>query len=70
MPRAKCRFGRAKCEIQGVGETLRGTLNNNIDQRWSKHSSNPDKMAYVNTKNQATLEAGRREMVSTIRAET
>lgn len=45
---------------QGVGETLRGTLNNEIDSRWSRHD--PDKAAAVNAKNQATLEAGQREM--------
>lgn len=46
--------------FQGVGETLRGTLNNEIDSRYSRRD--PTKAAAVNAKNQATLEAGQREM--------
>lgn len=45
---------------QGVGETLRGTLNNEVDSRFSRHD--PDKAAAANAKNRATLEAGQREM--------
>jgi hypothetical protein len=43
-----------------VGETLRGTLNNEIDTRFARQ--NPEKAAIANAKNQAALERGQREM--------
>lgn len=46
--------------MQGVGETLRGTLNNEVDSRFSRHD--PDKAAAANAKNRADLERGQREM--------
>lgn len=46
--------------IQGVGETLRGAVNNTADTRFAR--SDPEKAAYANAKNQATLEQGDREM--------
>lgn len=39
---------------------MRGTLNNEVDSRFSRR--NPDKAAAINAKNQATIEAGQREM--------
>jgi len=47
--------------IQGVGETLRGTLNNEVDQRLHL-SRNPEKQAAINAHNQEVLSAGNREM--------
>ena len=43
-----------------MGETLRGTLNSEVDQRMPRRDA--DKAAAVDAKNQATLEAGQREM--------
>jgi hypothetical protein len=45
---------------QGVGETLRGTINSEVDSRFGR--KNPEKAAMVDAKNQATLQAGEREM--------
>ena len=45
---------------QGVGETLRGTLNNTVDQRFP--SRNPEKAALINARNEETLSKGRAEM--------
>ena len=44
------------CHFQGVGETLRGTLNSSIDSRFG-HAS-PETLAH----NQQTLDAGRAEI--------
>jgi len=46
--------------MQGVGETVRGTLNNEIDTRFPR--SNSQKAAAAHAKNQAVLEEGNREM--------
>ena len=46
--------------MQGVGETLRGSINNEVDSRFPRH--NADKAAQADAKNQATLNAGQREM--------
>jgi hypothetical protein len=46
--------------LQGVGETVRGTLNNEIDTRFPR--SNSQKAAAANAKNQSVLESGYREM--------
>ncbi|KIW70510.1 hypothetical protein PV04_02772 [Phialophora macrospora] len=46
--------------LHGVGETLRGTLNSTIDQRFP--SKNPEKAARVNAYNDEILERGRTEM--------
>lgn len=45
---------------QGVGETLRGSLNHEIDTRFPR--SNADKAAAANAKNQAVLDTGNREL--------
>ena len=45
---------------QGVGETLRGTINNEVDQRFPR--SNADKAAQADAKNAAALDKGQREM--------
>lgn len=47
-------------KLQGVGETVRGTFNNEIDSRFPR--SNSQKAATANAKNQAVLENGNREM--------
>ncbi|KAK5690620.1 hypothetical protein LTR97_012176 [Elasticomyces elasticus] len=46
--------------LHGVGETLRGTLNSEVDNRLSRR--NPDKAAAVNAKNRADIERGQAEM--------
>ncbi|TKA82551.1 hypothetical protein B0A55_02280 [Friedmanniomyces simplex] len=46
--------------LHGVGETLRGTLNSEVDNRLSRR--NPDKAAAVNAKNRADIERGQQEM--------
>ncbi|KAK4945917.1 hypothetical protein LTR10_015010 [Elasticomyces elasticus] len=46
--------------LHGVGETLRGTLNSEVDNRLSRR--NPDKAAQVNAKNRADIERGQAEM--------
>ena len=46
--------------LQGVGETLRGTINSEVDSRFGRR--NPEKAAMIDAKNQATLEGGQREM--------
>lgn len=48
-------------DVQGVGETLRGTLNSGIDSRFPI-SRNAEKNAAINARNQAVLEKGDREM--------
>lgn len=45
---------------QGVGETLRGTLNSTIDQNFPR--KNADKAAVANAKNDAVMQRGRNEM--------
>lgn len=45
---------------QGVGETLRGTLNSTIDKRFP--AKNAEKAAMIDAHNQAVLEKGRTEM--------
>lgn len=45
---------------QGVGETLRGTLNSTVDERFPR--KNPEKAAAANAQNAAVLERGRNEM--------
>ncbi len=45
---------------QGVGETLRGTLNSTVDRRFP--SKNPEKAARTNAYNDEILEKGRSEM--------
>ena len=51
---------------QGVGETVRGTLNNEIDARFPR--SNSQKAAAANAKNLSVLEAGNREMAGVRRS--
>ena len=46
--------------LQGVGETLRGTLNSTIDQNFPR--SNTNKAAAANAKNEGVLNKGRSEM--------
>ena len=46
--------------IHGVGETLRGTLNSEMDNRFPR--KNADKAAAANAKNQSVLQTGQREM--------
>jgi hypothetical protein len=46
--------------MQGVGETLRGTLNSTVDRRFP--SKNAEKAARTNAKNEEILERGRAEM--------
>lgn len=46
--------------LQGIGETLRGTLNSSIDDRYA--SSNAEKAAAARAKNQAVLDRGRHEV--------
>lgn len=46
--------------LHGVGETLRGTFNSGIDQRFPR--SNPDSSGAANAKNQGVLDRGRDEM--------
>lgn len=46
--------------IQGVGETLRGTLNSTIDHRFPR--GNAEKAAAADAKNQAVLARGQNEM--------
>ncbi|KAI5361727.1 hypothetical protein Slin14017_G084600 [Septoria linicola] len=56
-------FGSLKAAakgIHGVGETLRGTLNNEIDTRFPR--KNAEKAAIANAKNQAALHRGQTEM--------
>ncbi|KAM3422062.1 hypothetical protein BST61_g2438 [Cercospora zeina] len=56
-------FGSLKAAakgLHGVGETLRGTLNNEIDTRFPRR--NAEKAAIANAKNQAALERGQTEM--------
>lgn len=48
------------CSLQGVGETIRGTLNNEVDSRFPRSDS--QKAAQANAKNQSVLESGYREM--------
>lgn len=45
---------------QGVGESLRGTLNNEIDTRFPR--KNPEKAAAANAKNQAAINTGNTEI--------
>ncbi|KAK3687089.1 hypothetical protein LTR37_019156 [Vermiconidia calcicola] len=62
-PRPTSTIGSLKAAavgLHGVGETLRGTLNNEVDSRF--HSRNPEKAAAINAKNQQTMMAGQREM--------
>ncbi|GAB7327673.1 hypothetical protein MBLNU13_g11503t1 [Cladosporium sp. NU13] len=63
QPAPKSTFANLKAAAQGlhgVGETVRGTLNNEIDTRFPR--SNSQKAAAANAKNQSVLEAGNREM--------
>ncbi|GIZ37870.1 hypothetical protein CKM354_000130100 [Cercospora kikuchii] len=56
-------FGSLKAAakgLHGVGETLRGTLNNEIDTRFPRR--NAEKAAIANAKNQAALDRGQSEM--------
>ncbi|KAF2214372.1 hypothetical protein CERZMDRAFT_83078 [Cercospora zeae-maydis SCOH1-5] len=56
-------FGSLKAAakgLHGVGETLRGTLNNEIDTRFPRR--NAEKAAIANAKNQAAMERGQTEM--------
>ena len=46
--------------MQGVGETLRGTLNYEIDSRFPR--SNAEKAAAANARNQDTLDKGQKEL--------
>ncbi|KAK4553325.1 hypothetical protein LTR86_009625 [Recurvomyces mirabilis] len=46
--------------LHGVGETLRSTLNNEVDSRFPR--SNTEKASYANAKNRAEMERGQREM--------
>jgi hypothetical protein len=46
--------------LQGVGETLRGTLNSAVDQNFPR--KNEKKAAYANAKNEEVLARGREEM--------
>ncbi|WPH04148.1 Hypothetical protein R9X50_00703400 [Acrodontium crateriforme] len=46
--------------LHGVGETLRGTLNDAVDRRLPRSDS--EKAAVVNARNQEAIERGRREM--------
>jgi len=46
--------------LQGVGETLRGTLNSTVDDRFPRQNAN--KAAAAQTKNATVLEKGRNEM--------
>ena len=57
---AAARVCCTNCVSKGVGETLRGTINNEVDSRFQRR--NPEKAAEANAKNQATLAAGEREL--------
>lgn len=46
--------------LHGVGETLRGTLNSEVDSRFPRH--NVEKAAAANAKNQAVLDRGNNEI--------
>ncbi|KAI7158043.1 hypothetical protein KC349_g5192 [Hortaea werneckii] len=46
--------------LHGVGETLRGTLNNEVDNRLQRR--NPDKNSAAREKNAAVMQRGEREM--------
>jgi len=63
QPAPRSTFANLKAAAQGlhgVGETVRGTLNNEIDTRFPR--SNSQKAALANAKNQSVLENGHREM--------
>lgn len=51
----------AAAGIHGVGETLRGTLNSNIDRRFTG-SGNPEKHAAIVKKHEDVIAAGRSEI--------
>ncbi|KAK3712011.1 hypothetical protein LTR37_009323 [Vermiconidia calcicola] len=46
--------------LHGVGETLRGTINNEVDRRYPRR--NVHKAEAANSKNQATIQTGQEEM--------
>nr|OQO28563.1 hypothetical protein B0A51_05609 [Rachicladosporium sp. CCFEE 5018] len=46
--------------LHGVGETLRGTLNNEVDSRFPRH--NAEKAAAAEAKNRSTLDRGNAEL--------
>lgn len=63
-PRSQGTFENLKAAavgIHGVGETLRGTLNNSVDQRL-RLSRDHEKQAQIDAKNRAVMERGRGEL--------